>query len=237
MEGLRPARKILMLSLVAALLGFGLPSSAHADSCATGDATHLIVCLSVPNLNLATQGTGPYGQLTITGSGTSFTVDALGLNGFVFGDHNIIGLNLTATGTLVAGSGSISPLTQSAAGNVDGFGTFNFILDDGPGFSSPHSSFSFSFTTSVAETLATLLTTTGNGKNADAVAHMALATNTACTGIAANTGANPQSGPPSDAACASVPEPGTLVLFGTGLASVASLFGMRSFNRGRRQTA
>jgi len=174
-------------------------------------------------------------QITSNAAGTTFTVTATGLNGFVFGDHNIIGLNLATTGTLIAGSGTISPLTQSAAGNVDGFGTFNFILDDGPGFSSSYSSFSFSFTTSVAETLASLLTTTGNGKNADAVAHMALATNTACTGFAANTGANPQSGTSENAACASVPEPGTLVLLGSGLASVAGLFGTRSFNRGRRR--
>jgi hypothetical protein len=190
--------------------------------------------LGVANPNLATQGSGPYGTVTISGVGTGttfmeFEVTATGSNNFVFGDSSILGLNLSTaagTGTLcetnggncTTGAPSIT-LTQAAAGQVDGFGNFNFVVDDGAGFSSPSSTFTFDFTTSNAVTAANLLTL--NSDNADKVAHMALATNTACTGFAANTGATKPSGSPDNSACTSVvPAPlighGVLVLLAIG---------------------
>src|SRR6266849_10169691 len=202
MKKRRTAGRAFMLGLVVSvLLAFGLSSSARADS--------ETITLSVANPNLATQGAGPYATVTISGSGTSWSVTATGLNGFVFGDSSVFGLNLSSaagTGTLGA-SPTPSSLTQTSAGVVDGFGNFNFVLNDGAGFSSPFSSLSFTFTTTGSLSgVAGLLAL--NSDNADVVAHMALSTNTACTGFAANTGATKPTGSPDNSACVSgVPEP------------------------------
>jgi hypothetical protein len=51
-------------------------------------------------------------------------------------------------------------------------------------------------------------------------AHMALATNTACTGFAADGGSSTDTTVAPE--CTSVPEPGSLVLLGAGLFSTAS---------------
>jgi PEP-CTERM motif-containing protein len=233
MERVTLAGRVFAVSLVAAaLLALGSPPSVQADSCGTSTSTSTVECLSVPNANLATQGAGPYGEFTITAldaTGKNWQVVALGLNGFVFGDSSILGLNLSAA----AGAGTLTPqagFSQSAAGNVDGFGTFNFVVNDGPGFSSPLPTFTIDFTTANAVTLANLLTES----SPDAVGHLAKSTNTACTGFAADGGT--ATGTVDNSACTSaVPEPMTLLLVGSGLVG-AGFFG-RKRGKGLLRTA
>ena len=213
------------MSVAVLFAGLALASSARA--------TPLTGQLTSANPNLATQGSGPYGQYDIayglsscTSSCDSFTVTMTGLNNFVFGDSMITDLNLSSAagaGTYVPGSGTIS-LTQDSGGNVDGFGTFNFILGlssgAGSGFSTGgYSSFSFTFTTANAVSLSDLLTVNGNGGNV--AAHMALASNTACTGYASN-GTESSGTTVDNSACVpqNVPEPGTLALFAAGLGTL-----------------
>jgi hypothetical protein len=204
------AGRVCALSLVAAaLLLVGLCSSAQADI--------LTVDLTVANPNLASQGAGPYANVTISGSGTSWSVTATGLNNFVFGDSSVLDLNLNSSATLTAQAG----FSQSAGGQVDGFGQFSFIVDDGPGFSSPLTTFTLNFTTSSSfANVAALLAL--NSDNADVAAHMALATNTACTGFAANAGATQPTGSPDNSACTThVPEPSSLLLVGSAVLGLA----------------
>lgn len=197
------------LSLVAAaLIAFGLCSSARADS----------FTLTVANANLATQGSGPYGTIEVTRTdGTHWHVLATGLNSFVFGDGGVIGLNIVSgagAATLTLASCS-STCASGGAGTEDGFGSFSFTVNDGSGFSAPHSTFSFDFTTANAEaSVADLLTATSQG--AKVAAHMALSSNTACTGFAADGGTGGTT--VSDTVhCRSVAEPSSLLFAGSAL--------------------
>ncbi len=219
MDSLKLAGRVCGV-LAAVLLALGLPSTVQANaSCdSTISGTNLVECLSVPNANLGATGTGPYGEFTITGTGTVYTVVAQGLNGYEFGDGNVVSLNLSTTagnGTLGSFSGidslSNAGATQASPQQTDGFGDFNFVLDDGSGFSHPSGLFTFTFTTSGSVTLATLLTEI----EPDAVGHLAPSSNTACTGFAAD-GGTPGTGSVSGA-CTAVPEPATLALVGSGL--------------------
>jgi len=190
--------------------------------------------LNIANANLATQGSGPYASYTITGvtgndstGFTEFHVTASGLNGFVFGDSNVFNLNLSTTGTLclndmqsgcTTGAPSPTDLTQTAAGNADGFGSFNFSLNDGSGFSpnSVFSSLSLDFTTA-AVTEENLLTSNGT---ATVAAHMALGSNLNCTGFAGNGGTQGMGTNDNPGNCSAVPAPvighGLLVLLAIG---------------------
>ena len=222
------AQKIVVVSLfVMTLLTFAIAPDAHADS--------IPYTLTVANPDLSTQGAGPYGTITVSSVGATgmvWSVAATGLNNFVFGSTGTIALNvnLANAGTVTLSSSpacSMSPCTQGGSGNNDGFGTFTFIVNDGPGFSNGgYASVSFQFTTSnVVSSVSNLLIANDHG--ATVSAHMALASNTACTGYTANGGRNDGSGPSQNPACVSTPEPSSLATGGIGMIGLFLLLGSR----------
>jgi hypothetical protein len=198
-----------------------LTTNARADFAAT------TVTLNIGNTDLATQGAGPYATFSISLSGNTVSVTATGQNNFVFVDHNIIALNLSsAAGTVSNFSGANLSLANPLPPTVDGFGSFNFVLDDGAGFSGGgYSSLTFSFNISGGSGITSLSQLLATNGIASAAAHMALATNTACTGFAGNGGTQ-GTGTSTQSACnsTSVPDGGiTLMLLGGALVGIETL--------------
>jgi hypothetical protein len=222
------AQKIIVVNLfVVTLLAFALAPNAQADS--------ISYSLTVANPDLFSQGAGPYGTITVSNVGINgmvWLVSAAGSNNFVFGATGTIALNvnLANAGTVTLQPFplcSLTPCTQVGPGNNDGFGTFTFIVNDGPGFSNGgYPSVSFLFTTSNSvSSVSNLLM--ANDRGATVSAHMALASNTACTGFTADAGRNDASGPSQNPACVSTPEPSSLATGGIGMIGLLLLLGSR----------
>jgi hypothetical protein len=210
-------------ALAALLLCVGVPT-AHA-TCSTS------VPLGTSQLVQANAGsgggTGDFGTLSVnlngcTGTATfTFTGD----NGFRFVDGSVADVNLSSTSfnsTFANPSTSPGGVTLSSVGakQVDGFGTFTETTTIGVS-SNPQTSISFSLTSTTWEnftTLSQLLVFNSDGW--DAAAHMCDFDSGGCaaglTGFVAENGTTNGGSPPPF-----VPEPGTLFLFGSGLAGLA----------------
>src|SRR6266566_1943117 len=159
--------------------------------------------------------TGPYGTVTITlvnstTATVTFTSNTVAGNTYLFGDGGSVALNVNATSFSVSNiTGSNSgtgftpgPYSQGAAGNEDGFGSFNLTINSFDGFT--HSSDTITFTlTNLSGTWANQAdVVTANGSGFDAAAHIFVTTSPAnasnsalATGFAAEpAGAVPDGG-------------------------------------------
>ena len=129
--------------------------------------------------------TGPYGTVTINltdskHASVTFTSNTVNNNIYLFGGVNAVALNVNATtfstsNFVGANSGTgFTPggYTNTGAGNVDGFGSFNLTIRSFDGFT--HSADTVSFTlTNVSGTWASADDVlTGNAGGFDAAAHI-----------------------------------------------------------------
>jgi len=174
---------------------------------------------------------GPYGTVDIalvnsTHATITFTALSNGTNQFLFGAQGAIGLNINATNF----SGSVSSFTSPAgfsapslslggAGNEDGFGGFNFTIDDGDSYTHAVRILTVSIT-NISGTWANAANVlTQNGSGYVAAAHILVAASTppnVQVGALATGYAGNGEGP-------SVPEPSLLLLLGLGLGAVGSI--------------
>lgn len=204
-------------------------------------ADQITYSIDIPNTGLSTF-TGPYVSLLVdrtSNTTATFTFTSLTSSSgsicsvntctYLMGDGGTVGLNVNAV------SFSVGPVTEAAPGsfkdthiglaNVDGFGGFNFIIDNNDGFTSATDSISFTLTdlsgtwATVGDVLA------ANNKGSFAEAHVFVqSANPLCdgacvTGFAGNEGSTSTDTTPSDVEI--IPEPSTFMLLGSGLVFVA----------------
>lgn len=225
--------KVLSL-LSAAVLVLALGSMAKADTlCTTASTTSCSIDLTVPNGPTGQPDGTVYGVVTLTLVGSSINVDVATENGWTL--HNAdFGFNGTNGGTLsdvfnsytFAGNDPGTPTFKASGyGNMDGFGTFVAGFTGGSGSSSGYTDLNFTVSSTDAFTMVGQLLA-GNNVSADNwfVGQLSLGPN--CTGFVGNTGSTGSTtgfGATAGADCSgtSVPEPGSLALFGTGILGMA----------------
>jgi len=223
-ETVRTQKRSAMRRLVAAVafVAVGLLCGLLAASLASADIFDYF--LTVPDAALS-GFPGPYAQVEVnrTGLGTAtITFTGLSAGGFdyFFGGVSALAVNVNASSFSAVLGVPVGPSPGAASmggiQNVNGFGVFNFTVNDATAFPGRWSSESFTLTNLSGTWLTASSVLTVNGSNFLAAGHI-IATNPDClneagapaacaTGFAAN-------GLPQQP----VPEPGTLLLLGSSL--------------------
>ena len=222
------------ISLKRVAISFAMFVAVILGSSVLANATPVVFQLTNgnPGLNACAGCTGPYATVTVSQtSATTATISFQGLtqgtNIYLFGGQGIVGLNFN--GGPVTVSGNPPSTSLGGAANEDGFGLFNFTLDNTDGFNDALSSLSFNVTCLSCNWLAdssNVLTPNADGNSVAAHIFVSCAGCTAAraTGYATN-GSNPST--------EQTPEPATMLLLGTGLAGLAT--GLRKRHKSLRR--
>src|SRR5262245_20637659 len=133
----------LMIRKIASFLAI----AAISLGAGTGAKAALSFSVAVGNVGLA-GFPGPYGTLSLSlVDSTHATVTLTAAAGFRFGAGQTLGLNLASAATIVGGAGGItgngSGTFSIGSGNVDGWGTYNLVIDTSDGFTDSATSITF----------------------------------------------------------------------------------------------
>jgi len=172
----------------------------------------------------------PYGTVQIDRtSSTTANFTFTSNSGYLFLDSGSAAVNLNAltwgisnlTGTTLAGF-SGPQLTNTGAGQEDGFGNFNQTFDEFDGFTWALHTISFTVTNTSGTWATVNNVLTGNNDTNLVAAHVGICNVNPCTftgGSFANTGYASETG----AINVPTPEPSSLALFGTGTIALAAM--------------
>jgi len=216
-------KKMILVKTLISILPFMVVgfSTVYADT--------IDLNLGVPNAAIS-GFTGPYALVTVTTTGAStadvsLTSLSSGGNIYLFGDGSTIALNTngTVTASLIAGTNSGTgfsspgPFTTDVSGKqVDGFGNFNFLINNFNGFAHSVDSLTFTLTDTSGTWASAADVLTANPNGYEAADHVFVTSSPAnlsngalATGYAAN-GPSPVSIPASQ------------ILFGSGLVGLGT---------------
>jgi hypothetical protein len=129
--------------------------------------------------------TGPYGTVTIVTNGTNtatvtFTSGSTASNVYLFGDGGSVALNVSVStftvnsivGTNSAAGFTPGAFTQTAAGNEDGFGSFNLRINDFDGYTHTADSITFNLVNTSGAWGSAASVLAFNAQGFDAAAHI-----------------------------------------------------------------
>jgi len=212
-----PAASLLMLTLGA------LQASADVFTSTIGVGNSSLTGFSGPyaNVNISLNAAGTVATVT-------FTSDIVGGNIYLMGDGGSADLNVNGAYTLAivtesnAGTGFTPTFLNNTSGNADGFGVFNLSLNNTNGFSDSADTISITLTKNSGTWSSAANVLTPNADGFDAAVHTFVTSSPAnvsngvlATGFAAETGVGV------------VPEPVSMLLFGTGLVALGAKFRRR----------
>ena len=221
-------RRIAVSLAFFAVMTLGFAAVTKADSITVFD-------LNAPNAGLS-GFPGPYATVTIHQlTSTTATITFQAYAGFLIGGAQAVDLNfnggpvsfsnLVPTGGCTGGGCPAGGTAFSSGGatNADGFGVFNFTLDNTDGFTNAVSALTFDVSCPTCNWVDANGVLTFNADGHRAAAHIFVINSTCgtspCTGFATE---------------GAVPEPASMVLLGTGLLGIAAGLRKRFRNRSTR---
>ena len=212
----------LLSTVVLGLLTLGAPR-AFADS----------VTYYLTAINAGVPLTGPFVSVTVeltspTTANVTFTSLTNGGYVYLMGSQDAAGVNVNGAFTASAvnettsysAAGFVPDFSGTiGSGNIDGFGTFNLIVENDNGFGATATSISFTITRTDGTWSSAANVLTPNNEGAIAGSHVFPCPVPGCNStLSADLGERPLTRDVS-----TIPEPGTLIFMGTGLVMLGGI--------------